>query len=314
MNIPYISTKGMSREEWLEKRRDGIGGSDAAAIMGKSQWASPLSVYLDKIGAAPDKPETEAMKQGTAFEEAVAQRFTEETGIKVKRCHKMFSHPEYPWMRANIDRQLVGWDGFCGLECKTTSVYNKTDFAGSEIPPTYYWQCMHYMAVTGAQQWYLAVMVLSQSFHVFRIPRDDNAIAALIEREKAFWEQHVEKRIPPYPTGTDADDEAITIINGGAVIDASISIDDIAGDLDALAFLEADLAEAQKKVDAAKQMIKMRMGNCTEGITRNWRVTYREQTSNRIDSKRLQAEMPDIYSRYTKPSTSRVLRIKREAI
>lgn len=313
MKIPYISTLNMSREEWLEKRKEGIGGSDAAAIMGASPWASPLSVYMDKVGIAPDKPETEAMRQGTDFEDVVAKRFTEDTGIKVQKCNKMFSHPEHAWMKANIDRQLVGWEGFCGLECKTTSVYNKTDFAGGAIPPTYYWQCMHYMAVTGAQQWYLAVMVLSQSFHVFRIERDDKAIETLIAREKEFWEGNVLARVTPYPIGTDADNEAISMITAGAT-EMTISIDDIAGDLDTLAFLEADLAEAQKKVDAAKQMIKMRMGSCTEGVTRNWRVTFREQTSNRIDSKRLAAELPDVYSRYTKQSVSRVLRIKREAI
>lgn len=315
MKIPYISTAGMSREEWLEKRREGIGGSDAAAIMGASQWASPLSVYMDKIGAAPDKPDSEPMRQGRDFEDIVARRFTEETGIKVQKCNKMFSHPERPWMLANIDRQLVGWegDGFCGLECKTTSVYNRTDFAASEIPPTYYWQCMHYMAVTGANQWYLAVLVLSQSFHVFRIPRDEKAIAALLAREDEFWNEHVLKRIPPYPIGTDADDAAISLMTSGT-IDTTISIDDIAGDLDALAFLEADLKEAKRKVDAAKQTIKMRMGECAEGVTRNWRVTFREQTTNRIDTERLRAELPDIYSRYIKPSVSRVLRIKKEAI
>ena len=79
----YISTKNMSREEWLEARRKGIGGSDASAFLGQNQWSSPLSVYMDKRGMTPEKDPTEALIQGTDCEEVVAKRFERETGMKV---------------------------------------------------------------------------------------------------------------------------------------------------------------------------------------------------------------------------------------
>lgn len=40
--VQRVSTKGMSREEWLMRRRKTIGGSDAVGIVGLSRWASPF--------------------------------------------------------------------------------------------------------------------------------------------------------------------------------------------------------------------------------------------------------------------------------
>lgn len=151
------STLTMTREEWLSERRKGLGGSDAAAILGMNPYRSPLAVYMDKIGIAPEILDNEAIRQGRDLEQYVAERFCEDTGRKVRRCNRILQHPEYPWMLANIDRDVVGEDA--GLECKTTSPYNKTPFDQGDVPAPYYWQCQHYMAVTGAKSWYLAVLV-----------------------------------------------------------------------------------------------------------------------------------------------------------
>lgn len=306
----YISTKNMSREEWLEARRKGIGGSDASAIMGQNQWSSPLSVYMDKRGMSPEKEPTEAMIQGTDCEEVVAKRFERETGMKVKRCNKLFSHPDHPWMKANIDRQLVGADGFVGLECKTTSPYAKTDFSGGEVPANYFWQCQHYMAVTGAQEWYLAVMVFSTGFYPFRIVRDENAIAQLIEAERGFWHDHVLAGVPPYPIGSDADDEAIDIMYATARYDKAANIDDMRQQLDLLAMYEKESKAVNEKIDTIKQTLKMRMGMYTSALCGRWKITWKDQTSTRIDSKRLKAELPDTFKMYSKTTTSRPLKIE----
>jgi putative phage-type endonuclease len=305
----YISTKGMSREEWLEARRKGIGGSDASAIMGQNQWASPLSVYLDKRGIAPEKEETEAMRQGTDCEEVVAKRFERETGMRVKRCNKLIRHPDFPWMQANIDRQIF-CKGFVGLECKTTSPYNRTDFEGGSIPANYFWQCQHYMAVTGAEEWYLAVMVFSTSFHIFRIERDENAIAQLIEAERVFWNEHVLQGIPPYPIGSDADDEAIDQMYSASPYDKAANIDDMRSSLDTLALYEQESKQLKEKIEAIKQNLKLRMGDCTNALCGRWKVTWKEEQKTSIDSKRLRAEQPETFAMYAKTSVSRPLKIK----
>lgn len=307
--IPYISTKDMTREQWLAARRQGIGGSDASAIMGQNQWSSPLSVYLDKVGIAPEKQETEAMRQGTDCEEVVAQRFVKETGLKVIRCYKMFHHPDYPWMQANIDRQVLG-NGFVGLECKTTSAFNQTDFEGGSIPPNYFWQCQHYMAVTGAKEWYLAVMVFSTAFHIFRIARDENAIAQLIEAERAFWQDHVLAGIAPYPIGSDADDDAIAILQASSRTDSPVNIDDMRQQLDTLALYERDRKALDEKIKTVKQTLMLRMGASTNASCGRWAVTYKDETRTTVDSKKLRAELPETFAMYSKTSVSRPLKIK----
>ena len=78
--IQKVSTKDMSREDWLVERRKTIGGSDASGIMGLSKWASPYSVWAEKTGRVPEKEDTEAMRQGRDLEEYVALRWCEETG------------------------------------------------------------------------------------------------------------------------------------------------------------------------------------------------------------------------------------------
>ena len=305
----YISTKGMSRAEWLEARRKGIGGSDASAILGQNQWESPLSVYMDKRGIAPEKEETEAMRQGTDCEEVVAKRFERESGLKVKRCNKLIQHPNYPWMLANIDRQVV-CKGFVGLECKTRSPFNKDDFEGGSIPANYFWQCQHYMAVTGAEEWYLAVMVFSTAFHIFRIPRDENAIAQLIEAERSFWHDHVLAGVPPYPIGSDADDEAIDQMYSTARYDGFANIDDMRNDLETLALYEKEAKSLDEKIKAIKQNVKLRMGMFTNANCGRWKITWKDQSRTSIDSKRLKAELPETFAMYSKTSVSRPLKIE----
>ena len=154
--IQRVSTKGMSREEWLMRRRKTIGGSDAAGIVGLSRWTSPFSVWADKTGRAAEKEDTEAMRQGRDLEAYVARRWMEETGKRVYRLPAMLYHPKYPFAHADVDRMVMGENA--GLECKTTFSLDLKQFNGVEFPVQYYAQCVHYLAVTGADRWYLAVL------------------------------------------------------------------------------------------------------------------------------------------------------------
>lgn len=202
-NIIRVPTAKMERSEWLERRKGSIGGSDASAIIGLNAYSSPFSVWADKTGRLPDKPDNEAMRQGRDLEDYVAQRWCEVTGKRVRRERSMLYHPQYPFAHADIDRWVIGENA--GLECKTTSIMNLKKFKNGEFPPTYYVQCVHYMAVTGADRWYLGVLVLNQGFYEFVIERDEDEIATLMEQEAAFWEL-VKAETPPGADGADQTD------------------------------------------------------------------------------------------------------------
>lgn len=300
----FADTRNMTREEWLESRRNGIGGSDASAILGVNPYSTPLTVYMDKIGEGKEEETNEAMRQGTDLEPYVAERFMDETGLKVKKCNRILQHPDYPWMLANIDRQIVGMNA--GLECKTTSPYSKFKFDEGEINPHYYWQCMHYMAVTGAEKWYVAVLVLGKAFHVFEIARDEDAIHTLIEAERDFWVDHVLTREPPLPTGTEADGEALNALYPAAEVeDAAMDL----GRLDDLLNLRGMKVEQrdalQAEIDDIDQQIKAEMGTFERGVSGHWTVRWSNTESRRVDTKALKAAMPDVAERFTKVTAGR---------
>lgn len=307
--VVFADTRDMSRDKWLESRRNGIGGSDAAAIMGANPYASPLAVYADKIGAAPEKETSEAMRQGTDLEAYVAERFTDSTGIKLRRVNRILQHPEYPWMLANIDRDVVGGDG--GFEAKTTNMLNKHDFENGEVPLNYMWQCQHYMAVTGAPYWYLAVLVLGKAFHVFRIDRDDALIDRLIQAEQEFWLEHVEKRVPPLPTGSDADDAALEAIYPEAQAGSDADLTDVNDALNLIELLKADKEKLETRIRAAEDEIKAVLGDRERGTTACWSVSWKSSTRSTVDTKRLRAELPEIAAQYTNTTQTRVFRVNK---
>ena len=69
MGTIKIPTAGMSRQEWLRLRKEGIGGSDAGAVCGLNPYASPMSVYRDKTSDETEEKDNEAMRQGRDLED-----------------------------------------------------------------------------------------------------------------------------------------------------------------------------------------------------------------------------------------------------
>ena len=310
-NLIRVSTKGMAREAWLEARRGSLGGSDAAAVLGLNPYASPYSVWAEKTGRVPDKPDNEAMRLGRDLEDYVAARWQEETGKKTRRVNAMLYNPAFPFAHANIDRWVVGENA--GLECKTTSVLNLKQCKGGEYPDSYYAQCLHYMAVTGAARWYLAVLVMNRGLLCFTIERDEAEISALLQREEAFW-RLVESGTPPKIDGTAATEEALRGIypGGGAAIELTGQ--------EALfaryAALTAKKSDTEAELARLKQTLMEKMGNAEGATCGDWSVSWKTQTRRSLDVEALQRVFPELAPFY-RSTVSRVLRIakktKREA-
>ena len=156
------NTLHMDRKAWLEARKQGLGGSDVATIAGLSKWKSQVQVFLEKTQAIEQEDvQSEAAYFGNVLEEVVAQEFAKRTGLKVQRRNAILQHPAYPWMLANVDRLIVGER--IGLECKTASEYlKKSGRAKKYLLLTF--QCQHYMAVTGYEAWWIAVLIGGNKF------------------------------------------------------------------------------------------------------------------------------------------------------
>lgn len=303
-----ISTKNMDRNEWLKIRKTGLGGSDAGAVCGLNPHVSPMAVYRDKVSDETDMGDNEAMRQGRDLEEYVAQRFTEETGLKVRRSNKMYRSTEYPWMIADVDRMVAG--GGAGLECKTVSVYKKDQWADGGIPVYYLLQCYHYMIVTGCRTWYLAAVILGQDFQYRRIEYEEETAQNLIALEAEFWNNHVLPRHMPDPDGSKSCD---------AVLEEYFCQRGKAETIELVGFdqkLERrqEIEETMKLLETEKrqidQEIKVFMDGHEMADSGRYRVTWREVISSRLDTKRLKEEKPDIYREFLQESKSSRFTVK----
>lgn len=303
-----IKTDHMSKYEWLQKRKEGIGGSDAGAICGLNPYFSSISVYQDKISTQIEERDNEAMRQGRELEDYVARRFMEATGLKVRRANWMYKSSQYPFMLADIDRLVVGEDA--GLECKTASVYQMDQWKEGRIPPHYMVQCLHYMAVTGKRSWYLAVVILGKEFRYTKIERDESMIENLISIEKEFWNNHVIPRIMPKPDGSPACDEFLQYYFPMAEkkeIFLPSEFDAALTRREEILYLSEKLETERKQIE---QEIKLFMGDHEIASNKHYRVSWINVDSFRIDTKRMKEEQPTLYDRFVKTSHSRRFTVK----
>ena len=88
-----------------------------------------------------------AMRQGRDLEDYVAQRFSEETGFKVRRANAIYQSERHPLLLADFNRLIVGQKA--GLECKTVSPFSADKWADGKVPAHYMAQVNHYLAVSG---------------------------------------------------------------------------------------------------------------------------------------------------------------------
>lgn len=295
-----------SKEEWKKDRLNGIGGSDAAAAIGMSPWKSPYTLWCEKMGLISNDSDNEAMRLGRDLEDYVAERFTEATGKKVRKTSYSFQSFNHPFMLANVDRLIVGEDA--GLECKTTSALTKTKYDKGDIPIQYYIQCMHYMAVTGKKKWYIAILVLGISFHWFEVKWDDDEIQNLISKEQEFWDLVIQKKEP----SMDGSESTIETIKELYPESDHSHIDLF--DKDALLDRYMELRSYIKQMDNEKcqieNIIKNEMENCEYARTERFTIKWKNYQSNRVDTKLLQSEFPDVYAAVLKESKGRRFEIK----
>lgn len=296
--LRMVSTLDMSEEEWLQWRKKGIGGSDAAAILGLNKYKSAFTVFLEKTTNYTERVHNDAIEAGKRLEPVIAEWFEDKTGLKTAKVNAILQHPEYPFMLANIDRRIVGRSE--GLEIKTASEYFKKEWEGDEVPLPYLLQCNHYMAVTGYDAWWIAVLIGGNKLVYKKIERDEEVIRLLIEKEKEFWEQHVEANVPPE---YDSSDNCTNYLHEqfrqsvpGEIALPSQAEDLIQGYLHAKEQIEF-FSELKKKYE---NQLKGLLGEYEVGTFQDYKITWKRYEQSRFDSQRFKKDHPDLYAQYQK--------------
>lgn len=258
------STIGLTREDWLRIRKQGIGSSDSAAVLGLDRYRSALDVYLDKKGLLPEQEGNRFTEWGTRLEPLVADWFAQETGKKVRQRHAVLQHSQRPYVLANLDRTVVGEPAV--LEIKTTSAYNRDEWEDEEIPLRVVTQIQHQLAVTGDAYSYWAVLVGGNDPRWGRLERDDVLIAQMLDRYEAFWTQHVEAGVEPAPS-TASDADLMTALHPQEQAGATVLIDTEGRKaLEALSVAKAAKRVAEEAEKAAKARVQALLGDAEAGF------------------------------------------------
>lgn len=227
-----IETKDLTKEQWLEYRNKGIGGSDSSAIVGVNKYKSKLVLYMEKVGLYTPVVDSESAYWGNQLEDVVAQEFIkryneklfEEWNLseiekdfkpaKIQRRNAILMHDDYDFLLANLDRLLIcPIRGKGILEVKTASQYVADEWKGEDVPDPYYVQVQHYLGITGYKYAYIAVLIGGNQFRMYYIERDDEFITTLIGLEVDFWNNHVIPQTPPEVDGSDSTREMYKIMN-----------------------------------------------------------------------------------------------------
>lgn len=318
--IRSISTRGLSRGEWLALRKQGIGGSDMGKILGVSEWGTAVDVWLEKTGRRPDAPENEAMWIGRELEDAVARRYAGEKCVRVVRHNFILIDDDFHLV-GNLDRLVKEWANVAvahkgevrtplGLEVKTSG-----GAPWAEVPEHYKAQVHTYMALAPSiMRFDVAVLFygMAKEFRVFSEPRDDAIVAGLRMRCREWWERHVLGDAAPEPV-SEADCRNLWGASRDRKVIASPSVVEA---VDAIKLFGSQVAALEESIGDMKTLVMASMedGDVLVGADGAKLATWRSnKESAKTDWKAVALEAgasPELIARFTehKPG-ARVFRV-----
>lgn len=292
----------MNREQWLAQRRTGIGGSDVAAILGLSRYATPLSVYQEKRGEIEPQADNDAMRWGRYLEPVVRQAYADETGNEVRVIDQIVRHPIYEHMIANLDGFVIPEAGPRRVfEAKTARTADGWGEPGSDqIPQPYLLQVQHYMAVTGFIVADVAVLIGGSDFRLYEVPEDRELQEMLVGAEHDFW-QRVQRGDPPEPV-TVAD--AVARWGRSSRADLVMADDAALAAVKQLHALKARRVEMDAEEDAARAIVMKTLGESDTLVDPAGRALCTWKASAppmRFDAAALKAAHPELHAQFLKP-------------
>lgn len=296
-------------DSWHERRRTGIGGSDAAAILGISPWSSALQVYLEKRGEeTPDESDaSERMVWGQRLERTVLAGYQEDTGIAV-RAGGFRRSKTHPWAIGNLDG--IARDRI--VEVKVTDHMGaKWDDGPQGIPPHYYAQVQHYLMVASLTLADVAVLERGNRLHVRPIEWDQAFCEEMMQEEETLW-QRVLDGDPPPPDGSASARQALrSIYPQAAPLSEADATPLTQGKMTAYLVYRQEQKAIQQRMDVLANEIRAEMGEAERLIGNGAEAVWKE-TAGRTDWKALArsyAPPNDIIANHTKPPTRGYFRV-----
>jgi len=324
-------------------RMTGIGGSDIAAIVGKipSFYKRDVNVvYLEKIGTRHPFSGNEATDWGNRLEPLLRDKYLDDhqdlTMFTMKRGQTIRDN-EHPFIFATPDGICFGQEGDAHIwEAKTVRYpsnkegarWGEADVDGDPvIPDNVRLQVAWYNAVL--ESWgtplenfsKVSVLIGGQDYREYTVPRDQELETALLQAGADFWENNVQKKVPPDPSHTEA---YATVLKdrypaptNDVLVPASKEIEDIAR---LYHNTKRDIVRLEDKLKFYENTLRNHIGNNQGVVGRDadngkpeFRMTWKLERKSSTNRGNILKELgvtreSEVYQKHTKTTHSRVLR------
>lgn len=308
-------------DEWLKARNEKpiIGSSDIADIMGLNPFSTPYKYWLKQKnrlwGQETNDEDAEPnvnLLRGHAKEDYIATLFEMVTGEKVIKASKeisVYRNDKYPaYTQVAPDRELFanGRKNRPGLECKDTKLYIPS-LDKENCPKRWYVQIQYQMGIMERDMWYIAAEEGGKNFVYSAFPFEQSTFDYIMNYCCEWFERYIlGDDVPPAETSDDAD------IMFPVAQPVTKQTDEAAQTVvHTLKDLKAQRKQLDEQINEAETQIKTIFG---EAEALEWNgmtlATWKNVESQRLDTKALKADFPDLYAKYTKTQLTRKLLIK----
>lgn len=303
--VKYLSN--VPTRTWVDERRNSLGGSEIAAALGHSQFTTPLKLWMIKKGLLEPMKGNAVTEFGHVFEPVMAEKFTQLTGLKTRNAPKTYAHTLHPYLRGNIDRQIIASPSHPGtglLELKTTTSHRLKHLDGP-YPVEWKYQIQFYLALTGYEYAYLLIYERDTAeYHKPQIIfRDDRFITEMLDQVVKWWNKHIIGGVRPEPI--DGEDRLLLFpaSNNGSVVEATPKSYGYYNEL-------LDIRERIERLQAHEEHYKSLLKDCLKDAERivtagKTLVSWKTSATTRLDTTAIKSEHPDLYQKYSKTSSSR---------
>lgn len=310
MNAPPIITRDRSKF---------IGGSDAAAVLGVSPYATPVELWMQKTGRTPkEEPDAARLRvfaRGKKLEpyvlEMVIDKLVEQGhDVELLTINALYVDPDYPFLACEIDFELMLDGEHINGDCKTVHGFARKKWGEEEteeVPIEYAAQFMHGLAITGRSRCLVAALIGLDDVAIYWVNRDEETIDAMRHKEIVFWNDCVLADRAPDPIDFD-DIKLLFPTDNGQAVEAN---DEISIKVSMLADVKAEAKRLEEEEEVLKKAIAEFISP-NAVLTRHGKeiATWKGQNVNKFAEKLFKAENPDLAAQYITPSIQRVLRLK----
>lgn len=305
--------RNMTREEWLTLRKQSIGGSDVAAVIGASRWSTPFKVWAEKTGRLErNKENSEYMYWGVVMEPILRAEFSKRTGFVVKEVNSIFASSEHEFLTANIDGYVVMENGeYAVLELKTAGLYSENDWENG-LPVEYYLQVQHYLYVTGLRKGYVAVLIGGNTFKHIIVDRDEEVINTIVSLAVQFWNYYMAADVAP--SVDSKDNEILTKLYPRSQSSSIKFTEEMISVFEQYEAAKLLIDQGKKAKEEAEARIKASLKENDTALCATWKVTWKSSARKTLNVDKvkqlLTAQQLECCMVSTETRTLRVTKVK----